>query len=381
MANTLTGSKRNVFLFALLLIFFSNWPNTNLFGQRKKDHIVLNDSAYTEGYVKIDKSDPLHSLFFKWRKKDSYKKYSVEKVTEFYENHRSYYKKTLFHQDQETTVFLQKLIYDNPNLSVYKWIGKKHTFYIDQNGKLELLGEDFRQVLNEKIDNQNLDPLLEITELNYSSLSYLLTSANSLQKPHTFSKFLRFTPRIGYSFISQKISIPNQNTLIQLNGTSPNLNLTIEAFPTYRRNLSILFSPTLINGQSSGFKDYQEGSSKFETDLQFRLSSILLPISSRYYFEINPNKSRVYFELGYGYMSFNTKEGVIDIAEYKSASIHTDTREFVSSGAYKGIQFGIGMEKYTNKTKGLTLGVSLQNFQNNKSENLVLITPSVGFKF
>lgn len=349
--------------------------------QSRPDHITLNDSAYTEGYIKINNSNPLESLFFKWKKKEPYQEYTIKDVSEFYENHRNYQRKTFDFNGEKVTVFLEKLVYNNTDISVYKWIDKKRLFFIETENGISILGEDFREEISKRLNNSNLSPLLEISKLNYNSLTYLLTVANSDPEPRTFSRFFRATPQVGMSFSTHQLTIPNQNSTGKLNGSATNLGLNLEFLPTYNRNLSLNLTPTFSSGYASGFSSYKEGSSRFDTDLYFDYTNIQLPVSARYYVELKPNKYRVFIELGYSWSSMKAKNGQMDIAELKENNISTDSREFDPSSDYYGFNAGLGVEKYLKKTRAIVVGIKYSAIQNKNSEKLNQFSPYIGFKF
>lgn len=341
----------------------------------------MQDSAYIEGYIKIDHSDPLRKVFFKQTKTESYQSYGIQDVSEFYEDHRNYQRKTFSYQNQTVTVFLEKLVYEYPKVSVYKWINEKDVFFIETENGIQQLDENFRKEIQAQVDNSYLAPLFDITKLNYSSLSYLLNVANLNTQSQTFSKFFRVTPQIGFVSSTHNFKIPNQNQVIKLKGSGSSFGLNFEVLPTLKRNLSINFSPSYTIGKSSGFFAYQEGDSRFETDLYFDFSSIHLPAQIRYYLEIQPNKFRAFLEAGYGLDLMKAKDGMLDIAEIKGQLISTDSDFIDPSSDFKGIITGLGIEKYIRKTKALTFGISYSSKKNSASEKYSYFKPYLGFKF
>lgn len=364
-------------LLPLILVCFT----FETLAQKKRDHIVLQDSAYIEGYIKLNSSNPFESLFFKKRKRESYQNYNIQEVSEFYENHRSYQRKTLDYQNQTVTVFLEKLVYDYPKVSVYKWINEKYVFFIETENGIQQLDEDFREEIQAQVDNSYLAPLFDITKLNYSSLSYLLNVANSNTQSQTFSRFFRVMPQIGFVSSTHNFKIPNQNQIIKLKGSGSSFGLNFEVLPTLKRNVSINLAPSYISGSTFSFSSYQDGSINFETDLFFDYRSIQLPVLARYYLEIEPNKFRGFFELGYGLEIMKTKNGVLEIAEFRSENISTDTQTFELSSNFMGINSGIGIEKYLKKTRAVTLGITYSSMRNSVAEKSSYLKPYLGFKF
>ncbi|PZX48683.1 hypothetical protein [Algoriphagus chordae] len=349
--------------------------------QRRPDHITLNDSAYTEGYIKINNSNPLKSVFFKWKKKDAYQEYSIKEVSEFYENHRNYQRKTFDYKGEKVTVFLEKLVYENKDISVYKWIDKRGLFFIEKENGMSLLGEDFKEEISIRLNNPNLDPLLEISKLNYNSLTYLLTVANNTTEPQTFSRFFRITPQVGISFSSHQLTIPNQNSVGKLSGTATNLSLNFEFLPSYKRNLSLNLTPAFSSGYASGFNSYKEGESRFETDLQFDYTIIQLPMAAKYYIEMRPNKYRAFVEMGYSWSSMKANNGKMDIAEFRENIIATGFKEFDPSSPYYGFNAGVGLDKSLKKTRAITIGMKYSSLRNKNSDKMNQLTPYIGFKF
>lgn len=376
---TITRTGKNLAVLSLLIFTLGFLHQVS--AQRRSDHITLNDSVYTEGYIKINTSNPLKSVFFKWKKKDSYQEYTITEVSEFYENHRNYQRKTFDFKDEIVTVFLEKLVYDNTDISVYKWIDKKGLFFIETENGISQLGEDFKEEISKELDNPNLSLLLEISKLNYNSLTYLLTVANSASEPQAFSRFFRIMPQFAISFSTHQLIIPNQNSTGKLNGYAFNGGLKLEFLPTYNRNLSLNLTPTFSSGSASGFSSYTEGNSTFDTDLHFDYTNLQLPISARYYVEMKPNKYRAFIELGYAWSSMKAKNGRIDIAELKENNTSTDSREFDPSSDYSGFNAGVGVEKYLKKTRAFVVGINYSALQNTNSEKLNQFSPYIGFKF
>jgi hypothetical protein len=372
---------KNRILGLLSFLLFSSCLTFETLAQKKRDHIVLNDSAYIEGYIKLDNSNPFENVFFKKRRKDSYQNYTIQEVSEFYENHRNYQRKTFGYQNQTVTVFLEKLVYDYPEISVFKWLDDRKTFFMETENGIKQLDENFKEELQAKLDNPYLAPLFDITKLNYNSLSYLLSVANSNTQSQTFSRFFRVTPQIGFVSSAHHFKIPNQNEFIKLKGSGSSFGFNLEIFPTLKRNVSLNFSPSFISGSAFSFSSYQEGSFNLETDLFFDYTSIQMPVQARYYLEIEPNEFRGFFELGYGLEIMNTKNGVLEIAEFRPENISTDTQTFELSSNFRGINTGMGIEKYLKKTKAVTLGITYSSRQNAVNEKSSYLKPYLGFKF
>ncbi len=378
---TIKKNCKNNVLSSLIFILFLFGSIQNTHAQKKRDHIVLNDSAYIDGYIKIDNSNPIESVFFKWRKNDSFKKYTIHEVSEFFVNHRNYQRKTFNYQNKSETVFLEKLVYDYPKISVYKWINEKHVFFLETENGLKQLDENFREDLSQQLDIPLLDPLLEISNLNYNSLSYLLNVANSNPQSRTFSKFIMVTPQLGFISSTHHVKIPNQNQVVKLKGTGSSFELNVEVFPTYKRNISVNISPSYSSGSAFSFSSYLDGSIDFETDLFFDYTNIQIPLLARYYLEIKPNKYRGFFQLGYSMEFLKTKNGILEIAEFRSGNISTDTQTFDLSSNFLGISTGMGIEKYLKKTRAIRLGITYNSGRNSDSEKSSYLKPYLGFKF
>jgi AraC-like DNA-binding protein len=362
-------------------LFFSFGFFQKAQAQKKLDHITLNDSAYREGYIQFDAKNPTTNVSFKRRKKDLYEDYSIKEISEFYGKYRSYLRKTLDFRGEMVTVFLERLIYDNPTISVYKWMDKKGVFFIESESGLSLLGDDFREEISNKLDDPSISTLVEISKLNYTSLSYLLTVANKGVKSQTFSRFFRVSPQVGLSSLSLQLALPTQNNLLQLSGTGANFGLNLEFLPTYDRNLSLNILPSFLTGRATGFNTYTDGESNFETDIYFNFSSIQIPATVKYYIELQPNSFRAFVEMGYLWSSLKAEDGEMDIAQLKESIIATDSREFNTSGNYHGIIAGLGFEKYLKNTMAFTLGIRYSSQRNTNSEKMDQLTPYIGFKF
>lgn len=364
-------------LLSLLTVTFCGLQEA--IAQKQRQHIVLNDSSYIDGYIKFNPSDPL-SIRFKRKKNSPYLIYGVQHVSEFYTDHRLYLRKTLPSPTGSLPVFLEKLIYEHPEVSIFRSIGKSRVFFIETSDGIVQLDENFRETLAKGLNNPELAPLLEITNLSYNSLNYLLYVAAS-GKSLTYSKPFRLTPQLGVIFSSFDLQIPHQNQIVKISGTGSSLGLTLEFFPTYSRNLSFAVSPTVIYGSAEGFNSYREGSSSFDTDIYFNYSQAQIPLSARYYIDIRPNRWRPFLELGYAWSTLTSEKGQLDIAGYVGTSYSTDERDYDASSTYTGLVTGIGFEKYLKKTKAISAGVKVSAFRNDQSERLTSINPYLGFKF
>lgn len=349
--------------------------------QKQRTHIVLNDDHYIDGFIKYTPSDTLRSILFKNKKRSPYQTYDIREVSEFYTDHRMYLRKTLPSPTGSLTVFLEKLIYDHPEVSILKWIGKSDVFFIETpDGIVQQLDENFRKTLAKQLENPELAPLLEITKLKYAQLNYLLYVATS-NKTRTYSKPFRLTPQLGVLFSSFDLQIPNQNHIAKASGAGSFLGLNFEFFPTYTRNLSLNLSPTVVFGRAEGFDTYREGSNSFDADIYFSYSQVQIPLTARYYIDISPNRWRPFLELGYAWSTLTSEKGQLDIAGYQGNIYHTDERDYDASSAYTGLVTGIGFEKYLEKNRAISAGVKVSVFRSEQSEQLTSVNPYLGFKF
>jgi len=378
--NFTRGSRKNNIPLLILMIFsfmFSQKVNA----QKRLDHIAINDSVYREGYIKFNVKNPTTSVSFKWRKNDPYEEYTIDEISEFYGKYRNYLRKTLDFRGKTVTVFLERLVYDNPTISIFKWMDEKGVFFIESESGLSLLGDDFREEISNKLDDPSLSVIVAMSKLNYTSLSYLLTVANRGENSQTFSRFFRVSPQVGGSFSSFQLAVPDQNNLLSISGRGSNFGINFEFLPTYSRNLSLNILPSFSTGSAAGFKAYTDGESNFETDIYFNFSSLQIPATVKYYIELQPNSFRAFVEMGYLWSSLKAEDGEMDIAELKESIIATDSREFNTSGNYHGIIAGLGLEKYLRNTMAFTLGIRYSSQRNTNSEKMDQITPYIGFKF
>jgi hypothetical protein len=361
------------------LLLFSN----ESFGQRveKQDYIIVGDSALSQGKVVGIPSENNQVIYFARSKRSEPIKYTIGEVTEFRFSERVFVAKNVSVGGAMTTVFLEKLPNEMPEVKLWRLNGKPSFYYLETEKGFEELGEDYRTVLENTFDNPDLKPLLAITNKNEISLNYFTKTASNLKISRTFTKLFTITPWVGYSNQKVGFTIPDSNVPAKISGSSPALGVHGEVFLTHKRNLSAGVGLMWNKVDSQGFFEYTFNQIRFESDIFVDFSLIQIPITVRYYYDLKPNKLRIFAEAGYSYaLPSYSKLGVFQ-AEFERNTVITSTKTFAMPENFGGFIWGIGVEKYLNKHRGIVLGLRNYSLNGSLGESMKGITIQLGYKF
>jgi hypothetical protein len=365
-------------LLGLNLVF--SFPS---FGQRplKSDYVVLGDTLLTQGVIRELPSENNTVIYFARSKKSEPQKYTVENVTEFRLSERVFFRKEIPQGDGRKTVFLERLPNAAPNAMVWRLNEQAASYYLETSEGMEVLEGSFREQLTEALNNPLLAPLLEITKLNDFSLVYLFRTANTIQKPRTFSRLFAITPYVGYSSQTVGLTIPDSNEDIQVTGSSPAFGVNGEVFLTFKRSLSLNVGAMWTQFDSQNSAQYQYNQTRFDSDVFLDFSLLQIPVTVKYYVDLKPNKWRLFGEAGYSYALPNYDKLGVYQAEIEGDVVVTTTKGFEMSDSFSGFTLGIGAERYLNKHRGLVLGIRQFKVIGDENEFVQGLTFQLGYKF
>ncbi|WP_439475722.1 hypothetical protein [Algoriphagus formosus] len=368
----------NNHLLLLCAICLTLITQSKAFAQRS-DHIILNDTIFTEGYVRQESDEIATHVYFRKTKKESWKKYSTREVNEYYHNRRKYFAKSINRFSTTETVYLQLIPSDLEMIKVFRAMDQKKQFFLEKDGDLEMLKEDYREVLQSAISNPKLDPLLDITKCTAEDISYFLTSAAD-DRSRTFSKRFYISPFFGSVWTSNQFGLPNTNQTIRIAGNGFQAGVNIELAVNRLRTLTVNFKPSHIQSSGTNFLMFRDGRTSFETDTYLSQSALQIPITAKYFIDLVPNSIRIYAEAGYGGSFLNGNEGVFQIAELEENSVTTYERNFQIDSFYQGFVGGIGLEKALQKAKFLMIGFQYSSMSS-LTDQFSTSSIYLGFKF
>ncbi len=368
---------------SLLLLFLFLCCCAPSFGQRpiKKDFVVEGDTALRQGFVRDIPSENNTAIYFARSKKDGYSKLTTAEVSEFQISERLFFRKDIAPEGRPQTVFLEKLAQSDSGVVFWKLNGEEPLYFVESSQSIELLDESFRQQLADALGNPMLDPLLDLTRRDSYSLGYLARVANTIEKPRTFSRIFVVTPFVGYSSQTVGLVIPDSNQEGRITASSPAFGLNGEAFLTFRRNLSFNVGVSWTQFDSQEYFVYEYGTNRYESDVFVDFDLLQIPVTMRYYFDLEPNRWRLYAEAGYShaipsYEKLGVYQGKIALEE-----VVTSVRDFGMGDRFSGFTWGIGVERYLSKHQGVVFG--LRQFKvTGKNDGFVQgLTFHMGYKF
>lgn len=365
------------FLFFLIIL------QSHVFGQRpeKKDYIVLGDTALSQGKVFGFPKENNTEIEFKRSRKDPSKTYSIKEVTEFRYSERIFFVRDISVVGAMTTVFLEKLPNEMPKVKLWRLNGKPSIYYLETEKGFEELGEDYRTVLENAYANPDLKPLLAITNRNEFSLNYFSKTAGNFKTPRTFTKLFTITPWVGYSNQKVGFTIPDSNVPAKISGPSPALGVHGEVFLTHQRNLSLGVGLAWSQFDSQDFFNYTFNQIRYESDIFLDFNLIQIPITARYYYDLKPNKMRIFAEAGYSYAIPSYEKLGVFQAEFERNTVVTSTKIFELSDSFSGFTWGVGFEKYLSKHRGVVLGFRQASLSEDFSDSIRGVEFHLGFKF
>ena len=347
----------------------------------KKDYMVVADTIYNQGVIQDIPSEENTVLFFSRSKKEEFKKYTIEEVNEFRVSERLFLRKQFQLNGVEKLAYLEKLPQSTAQVSLWKWNGETNYYFIEEASGIQQLGPDYIDQLRNAFNNVDIDPLIELTKPREFSLIYLAKTANTIQKPRTFSKMIALTPMVGYSSQSIGFVIPDTNQEGEITGSSPSVGLNIEVFVTFLRNLSINVGAMYTKFDSQDYFEYEQNSLRYESDIFADFNLIQIPATAKYYLDIKPNQWRLFGEVGYAYAVPTYNSMGVYQAKFERSSVETTIKPFEMGDSFSGIIWGIGVEKYLRKSQGVTFGLRQMNTNGLDNESVNGLTFYLGYKF
>ncbi|OOG76758.1 outer membrane beta-barrel protein [Algoriphagus sp. A40] len=382
MKNTVSPVQDRFGKYISLLVFVL-FINSPVFGQvpAKKDYIVVGDSALSQGVIQDIPSESNTSIYFARTKKLGFTKFTIEELTEFRVSERLFFRKEIPQNNGQHVVFLEKLPHPVTDAVFWKLNGDKPIFYIETPAGMEILGDSYRAQLSNRLGNPRLDPLLEITQLNDLSLQYLARTANTIKKPRTFSRIFVITPFVGYISQTVGLTIPDSDHEGEISSSSPVFGLNGEAFLTFKRNLSLNVGVTWSQFDAQKYFVYEYGANRYESDVFLDFSLIQIPVTAKYYWDLSPNRYRLYVEMGYSYAIPDYEKLGVYQGKFERDEVVTSVRNFEMSDSFSGFTWGIGVEKYLNKHQGLVFGLRGFKVDGASEEFVKGLTFHLGYKF
>ena len=353
------------------------------FAQRpeKKDYIILADTALSQGKILGVPTENNTQVNFVRSKRTPAITYSVSEVSEFRMSERVFFSKKVPLKGKEQQLFLEKLPHEVGGVSLWRLNGKPAVFFVETEDGLEELGGNFKETLGSAYGDENLLPLIEITNKSELSLNYLSKTAKNLSSPRTFTKLLTLTPVLGVGSQSVEFLIPDSTVPAKISGSSPSFGVIGELFLTFKRDLSVGLGVTWIQLDSQGFFTYTANQMQYESDVFVDFSLIQVPLTVRYYYDLSPNRYRIFAEAGYSYgMPSYEKAGVFQ-AEINDNSVTTSSKSVQLSETCSGFIWGVGVEKYLSKHRGVALGLRQSSMGGVNDESFKNLNFYVGFKF
>lgn len=366
------------FTYILLLVGLCLPAKAQQREKKNSDYILLMDTVHFNGYIEKLPSKAFSEINFKKFKRDIPTTYRIDEVSEFRYNDRLFFRRTV---DGER-VFLEYLPTDNPNFRIYRRQGQTASYYIEnpKSGELKLLDESYKETLAEELDNPLVANLIALTNRNEFSLPYLLQNDHVVTKPRTFSKPISVIPFVGTGSGNVQIPIEFQNATVEQSMMLLTGGIGVEAFPNFRRNLSVSFMPYLAGFNSTGFHTMTVRPNEvFETDISLTWIGVQLPISARYYLDLKPQVLRLYAEVGYTLSMTLSQQSIQTGALVKPAEVRMDNRPVSIAEQHRGMVYGIGLDIIPLKTH---VGIKSNSLTGQKIDSkITFINLQIGYRF
>lgn len=347
----------------------------------KKDYIILGDTALSQGKIIGTPTENNTVVSFARSRKTPVKSYSVSEVSEFRMSERVFFSKKALLNGKEQLVFLEKFPHEVNGVSIWRLNAKPAVFFVERATGLEELGENYRATLVSAYGNDDLLPLIAITDKSELSLNYLSKTAKSITAPRTFTQLLTLTPLVGIGSQSVSFLIPDSTVPAKISGPSPSFGVIGELFLTFKRDLSVGLGVSWSQLDNQALFTYSANQLQYESDVFVDFSLIQVPLTVRYYYDLSPNRYQIFAEAGYSYgVPSYEKSGVFQ-AEIRGNSIITSSKNFQLSETYSGFIWGVGVEKYLSKHRGVALGLRQASLGGVNDESLKSLNFYVGFKF
>ncbi|TDQ15170.1 outer membrane protein with beta-barrel domain [Algoriphagus boseongensis] len=349
--------------------------------QGKRDYIVLADTIYSQGKIDDIPSEENTVLFFSRSKKEEFKKYTIKEINEFRVSDRLFFRKSFQLNGEDKLAFLEKLPHSTDKVSLWKWNGKINYFFVETPSGIHQLEAEFRPQLLDAYGNLDLDPLISLTRPKELSLIYLAKTAKTIQKPRTFTNLFGITPWVGYSSQTVGFVIPNTNKEGKIQSASPSFGLNAEVFVTFLRNLSFNVGAILSKFDSQDYFMYEQNSIRYESDIFADFNQIQIPVTARYYLDLDPNRWRLFGEVGYGYSMQKYNSMGIYQAKFERNEVETSIAPFSLEDSFSGITWGIGVEKYIRKNQGFSFGLRQLDTKGLNQQSINSLIFYLGYKF
>jgi hypothetical protein len=347
----------------------------------KKDYIILSDTALSQGKIFGMPTENNTLVNFARSRRTPVKSYSVAEVSEFRMSERVFFSKKALVEGKEQLVFLEKLPHEANGVSLWRLNARPAVFFVQTATGLEELGENYRATLGSAYGNEDLLPLIAITDKSELSLNYLSKTAKNLTTPRTFTQLLTVTPLVGIGSQSVTFLIPDSTVPAKISGPSPSFGVIGELFLTFKRELSVGLGVSWSQLDNQALYTYTANQLRYESDVFVDFSVIQVPLTVRYYYDLSPNRYRIFAEAGYSYGMPSYETSGVFQAEISGNSIVTSSKSFQLSETYSGFIWGVGVEKYLSKHRGVALGLRQSSLGGVNDESFSSLNFYVGFKF
>ena len=363
-------------LLFLLLFAFSHKG-----ASQRNNSIVLQDTIFSEGYIKQEPGDKKNTVYFKWKRKDPWTKYKIAEVEQFYVTSTTYLRRKLPMEKGGELVFLELIPSQKEGYKLLRSIENKKDLYLETQEGLQVLNYDFKDVLIELDSNPSLNQLLEITNFKAYDIAYFLTQSGTFKEPQTYTKATAFSVYAGTAMTVNKFNLPFSDELATVRGVGMQAGFSWEILPTQNRNIGISTGVNLTRVTAHEFINFEDLQSKFELDAFLDYTVIQIPILAKYYLDFRPQQLRFFAELGYGLSLIQSSPYSLEVAQLNGNEIFTYRQVAELSGNFLGIFGGFGMEKILPKSMALQVGLKFSSQGTAENERLQLTSGMVGFRF
>ncbi|GMQ27101.1 hypothetical protein Aoki45_37840 [Algoriphagus sp. oki45] len=322
----------------------------------KTDYIIINDSIFAQGKVEGIPVEDNRVVYFIRSKWEGPKRYSVEEVSEFQVSERKFFRKQLNWQGKSQFVFLERLPRPFVKAIFWKLNGEPNQFFVEVDQELLPLEEDYKETLRSAFSDKSLENLIPITRLKESSLIYFSRTATTIQKERTFSKFASITPHAGIGLNSIEFLIPESLEEVKLQAAAPVIGLNGELFLNFYRSLSFNLGLKWSQLDAQQFRQYSWKGSDFQTDVFVDMSWVQVPVAARYYFDLNPNRFRIFAEAGLVYVQACYSTSGLFMAEIEGNQVTTSSPPLELGTTFTGTGFGLGADKYLPNRRAVVFG-------------------------
>lgn len=349
---------------------------------QKNDYVVLSDTILSQGNIKELPSNNHTQIFFRRSRKEEFKSFSIDDVSEFRMSNRMFFRKQIELHGQRQVIFLEQISDPIKGAVIWKLNGDTDLYLLEVGEEMKILDTDYKLVLSNELNNKDLIPLLDITPLDEVALAYLNKTVNTIKGPRTYTKYLVVTPYLGFTSQSVGFRLLDSDIPEKVTGSSLTIGINGEVFLDFKRKVSVLIGVSLSKFDSQEFFNYSRGQQSFESDVFMDFSLVQVPVMVRYYYDFKPNKMRFFAEMGYslGFANYENL-GVFQAEIFQDQTVITTRRSFEMGNEFAGITTGIGCEKYLSKHRGLALGLRQFNLIGDNESFVHGLIFHLGYKF